>query len=123
MSEDTSNIMTGVCHFYSETVAEGGLWAFQNEKFIRGPTTKFPHGRWSYTGLHILKSGDYLTVFDPKDTEVVIWEGIVSLKLYDLFTETVEGLWIHADQIGVERGAWAKWFFDRHPAKLIQGKK
>ncbi len=122
MSKDKKTL-EGFCYFYAETGTEGGLWAFQDKKFIGKPTPKFPNGQWSYDGLHILKSGDYLTVFDPKDTEVVIWEGIVSLELYALFTETVDDLWIHADQIGIDREVWAQWFFDQCPAKLVQGPK
>ena len=72
---------------------------------------------WSYTGLNILKDGDHLTIY-AKDGSEVVWEGEIKLKEHDLFTEDAFGLWIHADQEGVDRDVWARWFFDHLPAEL-----
>lgn len=73
---------------------------------------------WSYEGMHILENGDKLTVLSPEDPKKIIWSGIISLKEYAPFTENVSGTWIHADQNGVERETWAKYFFKEYPAKL-----
>ena len=72
---------------------------------------------WSYDGLNILNDGDHLTIYS-KDGIEVVWEGDIKLKEHDLFTEDALGLWIHADQEGVDREVWARWFFDRLPAEL-----
>lgn len=80
--------------------------------------------RWSYEGLNILKTGDSLQIFaagtDPeKDPEIdVEWEGEVKLNDVPLFTEHANGMWIHADQEGVDRDQWAQWFFEDRPARL-----
>lgn len=119
-------MITGVCHFYSETGTEGGHWAFQDEKFIF-EDAKMPTGiRWSYEGLHVLTDGDHLKIFNPDGS--VYWEGEIKLKRHPLFTETVDvgdedtktalGFWIHADQDGVERYKWAKPFFEEYKAEL-----
>ncbi len=121
-NKETSELK-GVCHFYAEEGSEGGLWAFQDKNFIEKPSTKFPRGEWSYDGLRILSSGDHLTVFDPEHANLIIWQGIVSLEIYPLFTETVDDVWIHSEQIGTPRKVWAKWFFDQYPAILVKGPK
>lgn len=77
---------------------------------------------WDYEGLHILKDGDRLTIYNP-DNKIEIWAGIINLKQYDSFTEGASGMWIHADQIGVERNTWAEYFFRQLPAKLTREKK
>jgi len=73
---------------------------------------------WSYKGLHILKNGDKLTVYDIARPNEVVWSGVISLKQYPPFTEDAFGYWIHADQIGINRETWAKWFFEEYPAEL-----
>lgn len=79
----------------------------------------FPNGKWSYEGLHILKDGDRLTVYSPKKLDEIVWSGDVSLKKFPVFSQDAFGLWIHADQVGVDRETWAKWFFEEYPAELI----
>lgn len=73
---------------------------------------------WSYEGLHLLRDGDYLTIYHPNDNKEV-WSGVIRLKQYALFTEDAFGLWIHADQEGIERDVWAEYFLREYPAKLI----
>jgi hypothetical protein len=73
---------------------------------------------WSYDGLHVLADGDRLTIYDKDRPEAVIWSGTIRLRPYARYTEKVFGCWIHADQEGVERETWARWFFDNHPAEL-----
>lgn len=74
---------------------------------------------WSYEGLHCLDNGDQLTIYSKENPEEVVWQGTIRLKQYASFTEHAFGLWIHADQMGMEREVWAKWFFDQNPATLV----
>jgi hypothetical protein len=62
-----------------------------------------PPELWSYDGLCVLETGDALTIYDNEQSDKVVWEGIVSLIEYPLFTEEVDGWWIHSDQVGVEQ--------------------
>lgn len=101
----------GFLEFYTETGTEGAYWAFQNERFIN-------EKNWSYEGLHILRNGDELTIYDKDEPERVIWKGIISLTSPTCFKESVFNLWIHNDQVGTERETWAKWFIDGNPAEL-----
>jgi hypothetical protein len=78
---------------------------------------------WSYDGLHILADGDRLTIYDTSHPEMVIWSGTVRLRPYPRYTEKALGCWIHADQEGVQREVWARWFFDGNPAKLVSAPK
>lgn len=105
--------LEGVCHFHSETGTEGAFWAFQDSRFI------FPNGGWSYEGLHALCDGDRLTIYSPDNPQQVVWSGTISLRQHPQFTEHASGLWIHADQDGVARDTWAKYFFEEYPAKLV----
>ena len=74
---------------------------------------------WSYEGLHILRDGDQLTIFSRDKPETVVWSGTIKLHNHPLFTEDVFGIFIRADQEGMNRETWAKWFLDEHPAELI----
>jgi hypothetical protein len=113
-------ILDGKIHLFNETGTEGGFWAFQDAKHIK-PHEIFGEA-WSYDGLHVLKNGDKLTIFDKNDPNKVIWSGVVDLQLLGLFQETApDGQWIHADQNGVDRITWATWFLNQHPAHLERG--
>lgn len=74
---------------------------------------------WSYEGLHVLHDGDHLTVYSPDDKKHVVWEGEIKLKQHALFTEHAGGMWIHADQEGIDRETWAQMFFDGYPCRLV----
>lgn len=74
---------------------------------------------WSYEGLHCLENGDRLTIYSKDNPAEVVWAGVIKLKQYSLFTEHAFGFWIHADQKGMEREVWAKWFLEGNPAMLI----
>ena len=78
---------------------------------------------WSYEGLHILENRDHLTIYCKENPEKVLWSGVISLKQHPLFTQGAFSFWIHADQKGMDREAWATYFFKNHPAKLIPFKK
>jgi len=127
MTEPT--LIRGTLHLYSETGTEGGYWAIQDERFITPPTADWPHESWSYDGLHCLDDGDHLKVFDPEGN--IYWEGRIQLKKHPVFTEAVDvhdestganlGIWIHADQAGIDRKFWATPFFKGYRAELIKG--
>lgn len=76
--------------------------------------------RWSYEGLNVLADEDHLTIYDKEDPEKVAWDGDIHLKRHKLFTESASGLWIHADQIGITRDKWSRFFFEAHPATLVK---
>jgi hypothetical protein len=78
---------------------------------------------WSREGLHILKDGDQLTIFSSNNPSQVVWSGIISLHQHPLFSEDASGLWIHADQEGIDRETWAMYFFKEYPAELIPFRK
>jgi len=107
--------LNGVAFFWSETGTEGGHWAFQDGQHP-------PLGQqFSYEGLHVLHDGDYLTIYDKADPQKIVWEGKIALDSLALFTETTtDGLWIHADQQGVDRKTWEKFFLEEYPAKLVK---
>lgn len=113
LGELTVDGITGITTFHSETGTEGGHWAFQDRRGISGDGEK-----WSYEGLHILRNGDFLSILNPQRLTQEVWSGEITLKKYGVFKESAFGFWIHADQIGVPRNTWAKWFFDEYPAVL-----
>lgn len=78
---------------------------------------------WSYEGLHILENGDNLVIYSPENPNKIVWQGIISLHQHLLFTEDASGLWIHADQEGVDREVWAAYFFKEYPAELTSARK
>lgn len=79
---------------------------------------EFPTGMWSYEGLHVLKNGDHLRVFDKDDPTKLIWEGDIQLDPVGLFQEHAYNFWIHADQHGQDREAWAALFLEEHPCEV-----
>lgn len=74
---------------------------------------------WSYEGLHVLEDGDHLTIFEG-DGNTIAWEGEIKLIRHPLFTEVASGMWIHADQEGIDRDVWATYFFEGRPARLMR---
>lgn len=88
----------------------------------KGWKPMYPKGMWSYEGLHILRDGDQLIIFDIADTKKVVWEGKISLKEFNFFTEDAQGMWIHADQKDIDRKTWSKWFMNEYPAQLTTTK-
>lgn len=107
--------LRGFLLFFAETGSEGGYWAFQDARYLA------PDLSWLNEGLHLLKDGDYLTIYSLADPTQVVWEGRILLRQYPPFKEDASGFWIHSDQEGVERERWARWFFDKHPAELVLG--
>lgn len=74
--------------------------------------------QWDYEGLHVLKNGDRLKIFDPKGR--VEFEGIVDLRQPKLFTESVSGMWMNqGPQDGFFAEDWAKPFLEGWQGELI----
>lgn len=71
-------------------------------------------------GLHILKEGDQLVIFDKEDPTQELWRGIIKLKPLPLFSATAAGFWIHSDMEAEDwdRNEWARLFFGEYPAQL-----
>jgi hypothetical protein len=114
-------ILEGVCFFWSETGTEGGHWAFQDKKHIHPPDKEYPTLRWDYEGLWVLKDGDRLTIYEKDGSGRIVWEGEIKLHNHPLFTESAGGMWIHADQEGIDRKIWSRWFHQEYPARLTLG--
>jgi hypothetical protein len=75
-------------------------------------------GSWSYEGLHILKTGDHLTILDKDGSGNVVWDGVIDLTEFTVFTDHIQNLWIHNRQKNVDMQQWAKYFFEESPARL-----
>lgn len=82
----------------------------------------FSEENWSYEGRHILKDGDHLTIYHPGSKDEV-WSGVIALQHHPVFTEDANGMWIRADQIGLDRKVWAEYFLKEYPAKLVPSKE
>ena len=109
-------LLKGVCHLFSETRTEGRYWAFQDSKFIKKVGEKED---WSYDGLHVLRSGDWLTIYDKEKPGKIVWEGVVSLKPRTSFDEHVRGWRVHSTPLNADKEKWADYFFKEYPAELI----
>jgi hypothetical protein len=103
----------------SITVAEVG---FATESCPEGEhdwTLLFPDGEWDWEGLHILKDGDQLTIFDKANPDKVVWRGTIAYGPFSILRQGKRGNWIQYDQLGVDRETWARWFMEGNPAVLM----
>jgi hypothetical protein len=55
-----------------------GGYAIQDEKFMYPPTEDYPHERWSYDGLHLIRDGDVLTAYNEDGS--VYWDGVIHME-------------------------------------------
>ncbi len=72
-----------------------------------------------YEGLHILKTGDRLTVYSKDDPSHVLWEGNVQLTPFTVYKDTWGAYWIHNKPKNIDIDVWGRYFLDGHPAQLI----
>jgi len=103
---------------FFETGTEGVIWAVYDDT------------KEGYAGLNCLTRGDYLTIFDPEDTNKVIWEGNIDLEYERNYhpypmnpqygQQAIGGFWVHGIQRGVDPDTWGKWFFKHYPAEVIK---
>ncbi|OGN05888.1 MAG: hypothetical protein A2750_02430 [Candidatus Yanofskybacteria bacterium RIFCSPHIGHO2_01_FULL_45_42] len=68
----------------------------------------------------MLEDNDELIIYSKEDPNQIVWSGKIELIRHPLFTESAREMWIHTDQKGVDREIWARWFFEKYPAKLIK---
>lgn len=166
----SDGVLKGICHFFSETGSEGGVWAFQDVRYIKKNVGKgfckkcgkwlrdqsgaiqvkrvykideellrilgtetlperadCPNGaheeeisdEYEWEGFHVLKNGDRLTIYAKDNPSEIVWSGTIRLRQYPRFTKHASGMWIHADQKGVDRETWARWFLEEYPAALV----
>jgi len=108
-------ILEGNLDFHFETGTEGGYWAFESNQPILEHES-------AYDRLYILKNGDRLKIQHPIEKSIV-WDGVIDLIQYELFTENASGMWIHADQKGISRKEWSEYFFNSYPAQLHERNK
>ena len=108
-----------------EQGSEGTHWAFQ-EDGKSGPKA----GGQGFEGLHFLKPGDLLSVFNKASSKKPIWKGEVDLDykkniqplplLPSLTAQWVKNIGsVHGVQKDVAPEKWAKMFLDEKPARLI----
>lgn len=106
--DELMNIRRQLCIDY------GHLWV--------SPEEQHPDGVWSYEGLHMLHSGDHLTVFDKTDHSVVFSGEVRLTQRDDVYTNpdaTVFGLWVNQEpDVGVDRLTWARWFLGNWPCEV-----
>ena len=113
-------IIHGIAFGHSETGTEGMWWAVQDKEYM-----SLDEKSWDYTGLHILKKGDKLTLH--KDSKV-IWEGTIDPDYEVGVTnspassirqqQSACGFWVHWIQRGWRPDAWARLFLDEPRATL-----
>jgi hypothetical protein len=78
----------------------------------------YPDGSWSYDGLHTLKSGDHITVYEKDDPTKVLWDGTIDLTEFTVFENSISGLWIHNYQKNVDQDFWMNMFLYEHPVEV-----
>lgn len=103
---------------FSETGTEGVVWSLHED------------GVDGYDGLNCLCQGDYLTVYDPKDSTKIVWEGNIDFEYernYHPFPknpqygqQAIFNIWVNGIQRDVEPDDWGLWFFKEYPAELIK---
>jgi hypothetical protein len=96
------------------TGTEGVCWSLENRI------------RPGYDGLIRLGDGDHLTIFNALGH--ILWEGIIDLEYernYQAYPrnpqygqQAVFDDWVNGLQRDVEPETWARWFYDRHRARL-----
>lgn len=129
MAEEVKTIV-GHLEAFSETGTEGTHWSFYED------------GKEGYDGLHPLKKGDLLRVFNDEARTQLIWEGKVDLD-YDankvdlkekhqemgspfsgrlrsgITVQWVESIGtVHGVQKGADPDTWAEMFLNEKPATL-----
>ena len=121
---DKPIVLEGICHSYSEQ-GIGPYYAFWESKHIHPERSREgsqrasasygihpPPDVWNFAGLHVLKDGDHLTIFDKRDKRRVVWSGFISLWQNRLG---------RSRQRGVNHKKWARWFRKEYPAKFTPG--
>lgn len=134
----------GNLEFYSETGTEGGYWAFASENvfyrhseedLIDGqcpwgesycpPKDGSYHTHAKHEGLHILRDGDGLLIFDHGyNHPALVREESLEFSKFTIFEESSRGMWAHNHPIrpNIPLELWGHLFIDEYPAILITDK-
>ena len=97
--------LMGKLYFYTKKGTEGGKWAF---KTLGEPP-------------YFLRDEDILIIYDEKDPDKeILWQGDISLRYDNTFSEHFEGIQIRSEQRGVDVKLWTEWFVEEYPAKLVK---
>ena len=117
MTDEKPAPLQGQLEAFWETGTEGVIWSFYEDS------------KQGYDGLHCLKKGDLLRVFNDASKKEVIFEGKVDLEYKRRYRpypmnpqygqQEVFGMWVHGFQRNADPEAWAKMFFDGKPAELV----
>ena len=79
---------------------------------------------WSYEGIHYLKNGDYLRIFDKDSSEKIIWEGKIKFKITQKkFTFNGKEIETTRPEIESENATYidfANWFIEEYPGELTK---
>lgn len=110
--------VSGILDPFFETGTEGVIWSIYDPRCALGEP---------YEGLHDLKNGDHLTVYE-RDGITVRWKGTIKLEYkrnwrpYPMNPQygqqEVLGFWVHGLQEDLSPEDWARMFFDKLPAVL-----
>lgn len=131
------NVLEGILHLFAETGTEGEeFWAFQDSRYIQ---KNVPRGYckncgssscgnpkhqeeigdlWNYKGLHTLKEGDHLIIYNKDNKEV--WSGVINGPY--VFSERA-GMRIRADFVGRGIDVCEEYFLKLYHARLIPANK
>ena len=116
--------MRGFLHFWFVGGHEGGYWTFVDQGEVPNSLCQDTSHGYNYDKIHTLKDGDKLTVFDKNNPTKIVWKGTVSLAQNP--APRTEGPFIFrvlarilAEQKGVDRETWSKWFLETYPAELF----
>ena len=125
--EKNSECIEGALEPWVDSCTEGHIvWAL------------FEDGKAGYDGLHLLQTGDILTIFKDAKREVVAWEGAVDLdfdcnrlphpenpqfKPQTLLRADGSRIWLSGFQKNVDPEIWVEMFAQELPARLVRAKK
>lgn len=102
-------MIEGVFANWFETGLEGCEFILQDKTFIN------PDGFWSYQGIHVIRIGDYIEVFDG-DKE--IWKGTVEGQYS---SGPFKGYYVHWLPTNIDLDLWYDIFFKRETTNPYTG--
>lgn len=112
-------IIKGKGETFFETGTEGIIWSLLEPD------------KQGYEGLHCLRNGHYLKVFEIDNQAQVVWEGVVDLEYErqkiksnysDYEQQAILGYWVRGFQKDLEPKVWANFFFNANYMELIKTK-
>lgn len=114
---NTTRFVCTKCHMYwdknrspDEPTFKGWCPVGQHDFKLANPEN------WDYEGLHILKDGDHLTIFQ-KDEVLIRWKGVVHLEEMP-FEFGIFGWRTHSRELHTQDEIWAELFHTGYPSIL-----